>query len=106
MHHTSITKYSSFAPKCALYALVAIAIGVTALAPLQADAKKHSPAKRQDNVFGTDSPDIIIREDFPSGDRILEVKPEKQDQEECNDYTNRQYPIIIELKPDISSYKK
>lgn len=106
MHYTSITMNPSSVPKRALYALFAIAICVMVIAPSVADAKKHVPAQRQDRVFGTDSSNITIETDYPSGDRILEVKPEKQKEEDCNKYTNGQYPIIIELKPDISGYKK
>lgn len=106
MHHTSITTISSSAPKRALYTLFAVAICVIVFAPSLTVAKKFPKEHRQDKIIGTDSSEIIIKEDSQSGDRIMRVKPKKQKEEDCNKYTNGQYPIIIELKPDISDYKK
>ncbi len=106
MHHTPITTNSSSTIKPALYMLFAAAICVTVLAPSLTFAKKYPKVHRQDKVIGTDSSDIIIKEESHSDDRIIRVKPEKQKEEDCNKYTNGQYPIIIELKPDISNYKK
>ncbi|MEZ0574969.1 hypothetical protein [Halodesulfovibrio aestuarii] len=106
MHHISITTISSFIPKNAFYTLFTVAICAIILAPSPTFAKNISKEHRQDRVIGTDSPDIIIKEDSPSGDRIMQVKPQKQKENDCNKYTSGQYPIIIELKPDISKYKK
>ncbi|SIN74183.1 hypothetical protein [Halodesulfovibrio marinisediminis] len=106
MHYTSITMNSSSTPKNALLTLFAIAICVIVLTPSISAAKKHHIEHRQDRVIGTDSSEIIIKEDYLSGDRIIRVKPKKQKEEDCNKYTSGQYPVIIKLEPDISNYKK
>ena len=106
MHRTSITTNSSFTIKSALYMLFTATICVIVLAPSLTFAKKYPNVHRKDKVIGTDSSGIIIKEESRSGDRIIRVKPEKQKEEDCNKYTDGQYPIIIELKPDISNYKK
>lgn len=106
MHHTSITTDSLSVFNRALYTLFAVAICAIVIAPSLSFAKKIHKEHRQDKIIGTDSSGIIIKEDSRSGDRIMRVKPEKQKEEDYNKYTNGQYPIIIELKPDISNYKK
>lgn len=43
-----------------------------------------------------------------NGDRILRATPPKQKEEECNKYTNGQYPIILDLdlRPNFPKHKK
>lgn len=106
MHHTPITTKTSITIKRALSMLCVTTICAIALTPSLTFAKKYPNVHRKDKVIGTDSSGIIIKEESRSGDRIIRVKPEKQKEEDCNKYTNGQYPIIIELKPDISNYKK
>lgn len=106
MHHISITMKPSPVYKKDLFVLITLIVCTLFLTPSLSEAKKQQPQYREDTVIGTDSSDITITEDYPSGDRVLEVKTKKQEKEDCNKYTSGQYPIIIELKPDISNYKK
>jgi len=97
---------TSITIKRALSMLCATTICVIAFTPSLTSAKKYPNVHRKDKVIGTDSSGIIIKEDSRSGDRIIRVKPKKQKEEDCNKYTDGQYPIIIKLEPDISNYKK
>ncbi|MCT4627545.1 hypothetical protein [Halodesulfovibrio sp.] len=106
MHSNSTTHTFLSLPKLTASALIVSALCAIAFTPSLAIAKKYSQAPREDTVISTGSSEITITDDPLSGDRILEVKPETQEEENCNKYTDGQYPIIIELKPDISNYKK
>ena len=106
MHRTSIT--ATFPEPCLRWFTMGFLtlMGILFCIPYLAHAKNPEPPKRQDRIISTGSPDIIIKQDYPSGDRIIQVKPQKQPEENCNKYTSGQYPIIIQLKPDISNYAK
>ena len=106
MHHPPTTMKTSITIKRALSMLCATTKCVIAFTPSLTSAKKYPNVHRKDKVIGTDSSGIIIKEDSRSGDRIIRVKPKKQKEEDCNKYTDGQYPIIIKLEPDISNYKK
>lgn len=106
MHSDSTTHTFLLLPKLTVSALAVSVFCAITFTHSFAIAQKHSHATREDTVISTGSSEITITDDPLSGDRILEVKPEKQDEENCNKYTDGQYPIIIELKPDISNYKK
>ncbi|OBQ55757.1 hypothetical protein [Halodesulfovibrio spirochaetisodalis] len=108
MHHISVTNRSSSLSKRMAAILCASALCTVVLMPSLTVAKKTRAVPREDTVIGTGSPDISITEDPMNGDRILRATPPKQKEEECNKYTNGQYPIILDLdlRPNFPKHKK
>lgn len=105
MHHNSVTTNHTTPFKSTIFRAALLAIIPALLMTGTALAKDISHERRKDRIISTGTEYIIIKEDEQTGDRIIRSKPDKPE-EECNPYTDGQYPIIIELKPDISNYKK
>ena len=104
MHCTSITTNPTTPLKSTILKAAFFAVISTFLITENTLAKDLSN-ERRDRIISTGTEYIIIKEDEQTGDRIIRSKPDKPE-EECNPYTDGQYPLIIELKPDISNYKK